>query len=447
MKKRLVALLLGAAMTASLVAGCGSSSSSSSSSAGSSSSASSTASASSASGEAASGDKITITIATDYLENNTESVATNFNAALASAKEYFADKYNIESEAYAIESYKEKIRNLVAADEQPDIFMVWGAGFMSSFVDAGKVAAIDDYISDEAASEIQDGSLDMFTFDDKTYGLTSSKWVGSLYCNTALFDEYGLELPTTYDELLDVCAAFRENGVQPIALGAKDQWPCQQYINEFTIQLAGAEETNKMVFKETSVDNEYVAQATDYVIEMINAGCFNDNFMGLSNEEAYASFTRGECAMMYTNSNYSSQAYEEGSAVADSITAIRFPLLSDAVTSTDYFGGSIDGLCMSANCEYPEETYEVMEYITREWARNTGVLSTWDLDDLAESYEVDTVIADFSSDATGYALAWDTLYDSNDAQTWLDLVSEVYSGNITEGSDFAAQLQAAVAEE
>ena len=392
-------------------------------------------------------EKVTITIGTDYLENNQESIATTFNAALSSAKEYFADKYDIESEAYAIESYKEKIKNLVAADEQPDIFMVWGAGFLKPFVNAGKVASIDDYISEQASGEIQEGSLDMFTFDGKTYGLTSNKWVGALYCNTALFDEYGLEIPTTYDELLDVCAAFRENGVQPIALGAKDQWPCQQYINEFTIQLAGAEATNSMVFKETSVDNEYVAKATDYVIEMIQAGCFNDNFMGLSNEEAYASFTRGECAMMYTNSNYSAQAYSDESAIADSVTAVRFPLLADAASSTDFFGGSIDGLCMSANCEHPEETYEVMEYIVREWARNIGVLGTWNLDNIADSYEVDKEIAAYSEDATGFALAWDTLYDSNDAQTWLDLVSEVFAGNITDGADFAAQLEADVAEE
>ena len=53
--------------------------------------------------------KPTISVFTDYVESNSESVAVNFNKALEQTKEHFADKYNIESEAVAIESYKEKI--------------------------------------------------------------------------------------------------------------------------------------------------------------------------------------------------------------------------------------------------------------------------------------------------------------------------------------------------
>lgn len=431
MKRRLLSVVLAASMAAAMLAGCGSGSSEEDGS----------------SAQKDGDGKPTISVFTDYVESNSESVAVNFNKALEQTKEHFADKYNIESEAVAIESYKEKIKAMVAADETPDIFMTWGAGFMESFVDAGKVEAIDDYMSDDAKNSIQTGALDMFEFDGKTYGLTANKWVGALYCNTALFEENDLEIPTTFDELIEVCKAFREKGIQPIALGAKDQWPCQQYINEFVIQLAGTEEANKMAFKEESMDNEYVAQACDYVIEMINAGAFNDGAMGLSNEEAYAAFTRGENPMMYTNSNYSSQAITDDSAIKDSVTAVRFPLL-DGADTTQYFGGSIDGLCMSSKCEYPEETYEVMEYLVNAWAEADGGLVTWEVSDEAKEKVnfLDKEILDYSSNATGYSLAWDTLLDSNDAQTWLDLVSEVYAGNITSGEDFAKQLQEGIGE-
>ena len=431
MKKRLLSVALAVSMTAAMLTGCGSGSSDE---------------ANSSAQEGGEG-KPTISVFTDYVESNSESVAVNFNKALEQTKEHFADKYNIESEAVAIESYKEKIKAMVAADETPDIFMTWGAGFMESFVDAGKVAAIDDYISEESKESLKTGALDMFEFDGKAYGLTANKWVGALYCNKTLFEENNLEIPTTFDELIEVCKTFREKGIQPIALGAKDQWPCQQYINEFVIQLAGTDEANKMAFKETSLDNEYVAQACDYVIEMIDAGAFNDGAMGLSNEEAYAAFTRGENPMMYTNSNYSAQAIAEDSAIKDSVTAVRFPLLDEA-DPNQYFGGAIDGLCMSSKCEYPEETYEVMEYLVRAWAEADGGLVTWEVSDEAKA-NVDFLnqeIIDYSADATGYSLAWDTLFDSNDAQTWLDLVSEVYAGNITSGEEFAKQLQAGIGE-
>lgn len=429
MKKKAVSMLLVTAMTLGMLAGCGQSGSSDSEKG------------------ADDGGKITVNVFTDYVESNSESIAVNFNKALDKTKEHFADKYNVESEAVAIESYKEKIKALVAADETPDIFMTWGAGFMKSFVDAGKVAAIDDYMSDDAKQRLQAGALDMFLFDGKTYGLTANKWVGALYCNKKLFEDNQLEIPRTFDELLEVCKAFREKGIQPIALGAKDQWPCQQYVNEFVIQLAGADAANRMAFKEDSVDNEYVAKACDYVIEMINAGAFNDGAMGLSNEEAYAAFTQGENPMMYTNSNYSAQAVADDSAIKDTVTAVRFPLL-DGADTTQYFGGSIDGLCMSSKSENPEATYEVMEYLVSQWAEEDGGLVTWEVPEEAKAdvSGLNQEIIGYSSDATGYSLAWDTLFESNDAQTWLDLVSEVYAGNITSGADFAKKLQEGIAE-
>lgn len=99
MKKRLLSVALAVSMTAAMLTGCGSGSSDE---------------ANSSAQEGGEG-KPTISVFTDYVESNSESVAVNFNKALEQTKEHFADKYNIESEAVAIESYKEKINAMVAA--------------------------------------------------------------------------------------------------------------------------------------------------------------------------------------------------------------------------------------------------------------------------------------------------------------------------------------------
>lgn len=426
MKRKVLSILVVMAMVISLVAGCGSGDSGKSGE---------------DSKDSGGGDKKTINVFTPYVDSNQEGVANNFRAALKATQEQFPD-YEIVHENVGIETYKTKIKALVAADETPDIFFSWGAGFVKSFVEAGKVAAIDDKMSDDAKGKLQAGANDMFMFDDATYGLTSSKWVGALYCNTKIFEENNMELPTTYQELLDACKKFREAGLQPLAIGMKDQWPGQQYPVEFTIQVAGADETNKMVNKETSFDNEKLAEAVDYTIELIEASAFNDGAMGITNEEAYSSFTRGEIPMMFTNSNFSDQAMQDDSAVKDNVTAIRFPTI-DGADSAQYFGGAIDGLCMSSSCENPDETYEVLEALAYQWAVADGGLVTWEVPEEAKAdvNALNQEIMAFSADATGYALAWDTLLDSADAQEWLDLVSEVYAGNIKTGKDFAKQLQ------
>ena len=41
-----------------------------------------------------------------------------------------------------------------------------------------------------------------------------------MYYNKAIFDKYGLEVPTTYDEYVQVCDTLKENGVTPVALAS-----------------------------------------------------------------------------------------------------------------------------------------------------------------------------------------------------------------------------------
>lgn len=40
-------------------------------------------------------------------------------------------------------------------------------------------------------------------------------------CNQELFDQYGLEIPETMDDLYQVSEVFNENGITPLALGEK----------------------------------------------------------------------------------------------------------------------------------------------------------------------------------------------------------------------------------
>ena len=64
--------------------------------------------------------------------------------------------------------------------------------------------------------------LESKKIDGKIYGLpaASNSNIG-LVCNKALFDEHGLEIPRSFAELLDVCEAFKKQGVTP--LYASDQ--------------------------------------------------------------------------------------------------------------------------------------------------------------------------------------------------------------------------------
>ena len=44
------------------------------------------------------------------------------------------------------------------------------------------------------------------------------------FYNTEIFDEAGVEVPTTYDELLDACQKIKDAGYTPISCSAGTAW-------------------------------------------------------------------------------------------------------------------------------------------------------------------------------------------------------------------------------
>lgn len=54
--------------------------------------------------------------------------------------------------------------------------------------------------------------------DGKVYGVLSDTAVVALFYNKAMFEEIGIEPPTTWSELLEVCDALSEAGTDPIAV-------------------------------------------------------------------------------------------------------------------------------------------------------------------------------------------------------------------------------------
>ena len=48
--------------------------------------------------------------------------------------------------------------------------------------------------------------------------ITEQPNVGGVFYNQDLFEEQGVEVPTTWTEFLDVCKALKDKGIQPLAL-------------------------------------------------------------------------------------------------------------------------------------------------------------------------------------------------------------------------------------
>ncbi len=81
--------------------------------------------------------------------------------------------------------------------------------------------------------------LDSKKIDGKIYGLpaASNSNIG-LVCNKALFDEHGLDIPRSFAELVEVCEAFKKQGVTPLYASDQSTSATQVWFSAAAPQVA-----------------------------------------------------------------------------------------------------------------------------------------------------------------------------------------------------------------
>lgn len=365
---------------------------------------------------------------------------------------YEAENPNIKivQENAQIEEYQfRKLKVAVTNGSQGDVFLSYGAGYSKPFVDAGACLPLSDYLeADNTAERLQDGVLEYFTYDGEVYGLPIKKWAGVLYCNRTLFEQYDLEYPETWDDLLHVVEVFRANGVTPMALGAKDGWHIGMYQNALAVRTAGTEYSNEAVAGEASLDTPEIARSAELLMELVNAGAFDEGTLAISADEANMEFNLGNIPMYYSGSWTAAECENPENNIQGIIDVVPMPTVPDGKgDANQYLGGAIDCYMVNSKTKYPDEAVKfaiaLTEYQSNEGYKLGDGVTAWKSDiDESEVNPVLLKINELTESATGYMLAWDTFLTGSAIDAHYNLLQELVGGAITP-EQFAQQMEEA----
>lgn len=344
------------------------------------------------------------------------------------------------------ETYKNKIKVLMASDEQPDIMFCYGGGFMKTFVEAGKVLPLDDYMDNFYKDHMKADMQENFIFNDQHYGICCTGWMGVLYCNQELFDQAGAQIPETYEELLDAVKKFRSHGIEPIALGMVNKWQGQQWINDFTIQLGGARHYKDMAKGDASLNDPILMQAADMTQELISSDAFCTDMYELTSDQAEEMFLNGDAAMIYIGNWFTTVAEER---LGDKLEVAQMPVISEAEYAQDYLGGGVNGWIVSSNTEYPEIAADIAQWLSYElscYEPERGAFTVESEDQKSEISAVSKKILDLYADKKEGGIAWDTLMPMKNTGIWLDSCAELFEGKL-EGKELVKILSGQIDQE
>lgn len=199
------------------------------------------------------------------------------------------------------DQYLNKISTEMAANNVPDLFMTWVAGRLEPFVKAGRLAAMNDIINNNTVlkNAFNEGNLSSTTFDGKVYAVPNEASGEIVYYNKELFTANSLEVPKTWDELLNAVKVFKGKGITPFALANKDPWlGTIPYMMIFD-RINGPEEYEKTAFnKEKVFDTESYVKTGQYLYQLVEAGAYPKNFNSLEGGEGLEMFKAGKAAMI-----------------------------------------------------------------------------------------------------------------------------------------------------
>ncbi|MDX2376088.1 extracellular solute-binding protein [Microbacterium sp. LRZ72] len=107
---------------------------------------------------------------------------------------------------------------------------------MSRFMERGALSDLSDMPeADRILPEVQDLVDQYATYPGRTSVLPYSVMAASVIYNVEIFEEHDLEVPETWDELIEVCDQLQAAGVTPFYGTFKDPWTVAQGWFDYTV--------------------------------------------------------------------------------------------------------------------------------------------------------------------------------------------------------------------
>lgn len=118
--------------------------------------------------------------------------------------------------------YTEELKAKEAEGEFPDVFEI---NNVDMFQNADKLGNLGEEISSLVENPINVGG--------ETYGLPFYSTSYGIVYNKVLFKKYGISVPRTYEEFLQVCERLKGEGIAPLAVGGNEHSADMGWMNYF----------------------------------------------------------------------------------------------------------------------------------------------------------------------------------------------------------------------
>ncbi|NED93915.1 extracellular solute-binding protein [Phytoactinopolyspora alkaliphila] len=293
----------------------------------------------------------------------------------------------VEFSPFSSTDYDQILQSALQSGSGPDIVQMRSYARGRQIADQGYLEPVGDL---DGLGTFDDEYLDAVRGSDgEVYGVPLALNAAVTLYNVDVFDEHGVDVPTTWPELLDAAEEFESAGVTPVAQAGDAAYLLSLTHAALAPGAYGPDFIDQIRAGETDFTAPEFEASIQRMVDL--EPYFPPNFVGISDDEARGMFAMGEAAM-YINGDYRIAPLRE---LNPDLEMGIIPALPDSssgeVKVSTWVDGAYAALADSENVEAARALLEFMssqefgQAFTEQFARTSPVPGTQAEDELIQS--------------------------------------------------------------
>jgi raffinose/stachyose/melibiose transport system substrate-binding protein len=256
------------------------------------------------------------------------------DAATAGIVKAFEAKYpnlKVNVVGQPVDQHEQQMTIAAQSNTLPDMFWVYNS-LAQTMAKNGKLLDLTPILKQNGLqSKFPQSMLSGYNGNGIQYGVPYQALVTGLYYNKKILAQYNLQLPTSFDDLLNVAKTLHSHGVTTISQGAKDSsfsvWAFLTMLDRFGWE----QKQSGLLDGSVSYDNPDFQKLYGHIQDLAKAEAFPSNMSTQTYQQAVDAFSAGKAAFL--DSGAWSAAALQSSSVGSDVGFWPGPTFGDGVGS------------------------------------------------------------------------------------------------------------------
>jgi raffinose/stachyose/melibiose transport system substrate-binding protein len=203
-------------------------------------------------------------------------------------------------------------------------------------------------------------------YEDKFYGAPEQVFIWLLHYNKKMFDEWGVQPPASWDDLLALCETIKTKGVAPIAVTGQVNFYVGMWTDSLFQRIAGTDKVMEYLYGDTDMkiaDDPDFLKALQEMMKLKDNGCLIEGWEGTDFTTNQVYFFQDKAAMILMGSwlvTEMKDSIPEGFQLA----VAPFPTVADGKGNQDAIFGRALSWNVPAKTDVPDLAIEFLRRFT-----------------------------------------------------------------------------------